>query len=110
MPNFYIQKTQRMKKLMVLALGLLLSYAGMSQTTAPAKADAKKATTAAKTETAKATAPVKADASKTAATAKTEGTKLKADGTPDKRYKENKHLKADGTPDKRYKENKDKKN
>lgn len=32
--------------------------------------------------------------------------KMKKDGTPDKRYKENKHLKADGTPDKRYKENK----
>jgi hypothetical protein len=36
---------------------------------------------------------------------------LKKDGTPDKRYKENKnqHLKKDGTPDKRYKENKPKK-
>lgn len=40
---------------------------------------------------------------------------LKADGTPDKRYKENKatskpeavHTKKDGTPDKRYKENKE---
>lgn len=31
---------------------------------------------------------------------------LKKDGTPDKRYKENKKLKKDGTPDKRYKENK----
>lgn len=31
---------------------------------------------------------------------------LKKDGTPDKRYKSNKHLKSDGTPDKRYKENK----
>ena len=35
---------------------------------------------------------------------------LKKDGTPDKRYKENKakpvHLKKNGTPDKRYKENK----
>lgn len=38
---------------------------------------------------------------------------VKKDGTPDKRYKENKtapattqHLKKDGTPDKRYKENK----
>lgn len=39
----------------------------------------------------------------------------KKDGTPDKRYKENKedkavkpvHAKKDGTPDKRYKENKD---
>ena len=38
----------------------------------------------------------------------------KKDGTPDKRYKENKtppaqHLKKDGTPDKRFKENKTKK-
>ncbi len=32
--------------------------------------------------------------------------KVKKDGTPDKRYKENKKLKKDGTPDKRYKENK----
>lgn len=31
---------------------------------------------------------------------------LKKDGTPDKRYKENKHLKKDGTPDKRFKANK----
>lgn len=46
-------------------------------------------------------------------TAKKE-TKMKKDGTPDMRYKENKsakqapvkHLKKDGTPDKRYKENK----
>ena len=37
-------------------------------------------------------------------------THTKKDGTPDKRYKENKgtttHTKKDGTPDKRYKENK----
>ena len=33
---------------------------------------------------------------------------LKKDGTPDKRFKENKHLKADGTPDKRFKDNKPK--
>lgn len=32
--------------------------------------------------------------------------KMKKDGTPDKRYKQNKHLKKDGTPDKRYKVNK----
>ncbi len=31
--------------------------------------------------------------------------KTKADGTPDKRYKENKKLKKDGTPDKRFKDN-----
>ena len=43
------------------------------------------------------------------------GQKLKKDGTPDMRYKENKeaakaavHTKKDGTPDKRYKENKGK--
>ena len=41
----------------------------------------------------------------TAEKQKTEA-KLKKDGTPDKRYKENKHLKKDGTPDKRYKANK----
>jgi hypothetical protein len=34
--------------------------------------------------------------------------KLKKDGTPDKRYKQNKKLKKDGTPDKRFKENKKK--
>ncbi len=32
-------------------------------------------------------------------------TKTKKDGTPDKRYKENKNLKKDGTPDMRYKQN-----
>lgn len=44
-----------------------------------------------------------------AATPKNEATvsaKMKKDGTPDKRYKENKKLKKDGTPDKRYKVNK----
>lgn len=37
---------------------------------------------------------------------KTTTVKLKKDGTPDKRYKENQKLKKDGTPDKRYKQNK----
>ncbi|MDY3547844.1 hypothetical protein PG291_04425 [Riemerella anatipestifer] len=32
--------------------------------------------------------------------------KLKADGTPDRRYKENRKLKKDGTPDKRFKSRK----
>lgn len=36
----------------------------------------------------------------------TTGTKMKKDGTPDRRYKENKKLKKDGTPDRRYKQNK----
>lgn len=51
---------------------------------------------------------------KSAPTQKTAGTvtstskevKLKKDGTPDKRFKQNKKLKRDGTPDRRYKENK----
>ena len=59
----------------------------------------------------------KKEETKTEAPAKsTEGQKLKKDGTPDKRYKENKEAKQpatptkkDGTPDKRYKENKTKK-
>lgn len=34
--------------------------------------------------------------------------KMKKDGTPDRRFKENKKLKKDGTPDFRYKENKEK--
>jgi hypothetical protein len=54
--------------------------------------------------------------SKDVKTEKTEkaGEHLKKDGTPDKRYKENKEAKPaagptkkDGTPDKRYKSNKD---
>jgi|ERR1700722_10010214 hypothetical protein len=49
-------------------------------------------------------------ATKPAATTSTSTTHLKKDGTPDKRFKENKtppaHLKKDGTPDMRYKENK----
>jgi hypothetical protein len=57
------------------------------------------------------------DAKKTETAAPAEGQKLKKDGTPDKRYKENKEkkeeaapagpLKKDGTPDKRYKANKE---
>jgi hypothetical protein len=57
---------------------------------------------------------VKKDA-KAPAAAQAPAQHLKKDGTPDKRFKENKvapaskHLKKDGTPDKRFKENKDKK-
>lgn len=38
-----------------------------------------------------------------------ETTALKADGTPDKRFKANKSLKKDGTPDMRFTKNKKKK-
>lgn len=74
---------------MSLALGLGFATA---QQTAPATSPAPHQTT--KT--------VKAPEAKTAKPA----AKMKKDGTPDKRYKENKKLKKDGTPDKRYKQNK----
>ncbi len=55
----------------------------------------------------------KADAKKEAPAKKEDkesATKMKKDGTPDKRYKENKeekqHLKKDGTPDKRFNDSK----
>lgn len=54
---------------------------------------------------------VKKDVKAAPAPAVAAGQHLKKDGTPDKRFKENKgtpakHLKKDGTPDMRYKENK----
>jgi hypothetical protein len=81
-----------MKKLLT---GLLAMFMGltvaMAQTPATAKKEVK--TTKAKTEKTVAAAP-----------------KTKKDGTPDRRFKENKKaaagpLKKDGTPDKRYKSN-----
>ena len=48
----------------------------------------------------------KKEAKKTIVKSSYGGVKLKADGTPDRRYKQAKHLKKDGTPDRRYKENK----
>ena len=80
-----------MKKLLT---GLLAMFMGltvaMAQTPATAKKEVK---TKAKTEKTVTSAP-----------------KTKKDGTPDKRFKENKKaaagpLKKDGTPDKRYKSN-----
>ncbi|PKF75421.1 hypothetical protein [Chryseobacterium sp. PMSZPI] len=109
-----------MKKLlsaMSLILGLGLATA---QQTAPATSTTAHppVKTAMKTAKAAETKAVETKAAKTAEvkTAKTAkvaevkaaqpAVKMKKDGTPDKRYKENKHLKKDGTPDKRYKENK----
>jgi hypothetical protein len=99
-----------MKKMIILALGMMLSMAGFSQAlaTQPSKtqvpASARKADSKASTESAKVDKNVKEAKSQSDAGER----KLKADGTPDKRYKENKHLKKDGTPDKRYKEHKGK--
>lgn len=90
-----------MKKLltaMSLILGLGLASA---QQTAPATASK---TTQQAPKTMKAP---EAKMEKPASTStSTGGMKMKKDGTPDKRYKENKNLKKDGTPDKRYKANK----
>ena len=80
---------------MSIVLGLGLASA---QQTAPA---------ATKAQTVKTVKPAKHAPAATVkpATAPT-AAKMKKDGTPDKRYKENKKLKKDGTPDKRYKVNK----
>ncbi|MBK1894450.1 hypothetical protein [Chryseobacterium paridis] len=99
-----------MKKLltaMSLVLGLGLATA---QQTAPATAT-KTTQQAPKTLKAQeAPKTLKAAEVKTAkpavASTSADGMKMKKDGTPDKRYKANKHLKKDGTPDKRYKANK----
>ena len=105
-----------MKKLLVALIAFLGISAFTFAQTAAAPKDPKTKTalkqTDAKAKAAK--SEVKADAAKTTTDAKeVAGGPLKKDGTPDKRYKENKdaakkvHLKKDGTADKRYKENKD---
>ena len=93
-----------MKKLLI-AICFMLGFAGISSAQVAAKKPADKATTATQPAQAKV---VKMDKTKAASVGP-----LKADGTPDKRYKANKAattaavpLKKDGTPDKRYKANK----
>lgn len=96
-----------MKKLLI-AICMMLSFAGLAtaQSTAPA--------TKTTTTTAKPGKVVKMNKTTKSAA----GTGLKADGTPDMRLKENKTkaaapvagpTKKDGTPDMRYKSNKTKK-
>lgn len=92
-----------MKKLLIAAL-LFAGTFSFANAQTKQKHDTKKTTTTAATTK---TAPAKVE--KSTATTK----HLKADGTADKRYKENKTtaaaagpLKKDGTPDKRYKANK----
>ncbi len=100
-----------MKKIFALLLGAALlttsTYAQEKVTTVKAEVKKEKEAKKAKKEAkvAEVTKEVKAEVEKT---------KLKADGTPDKRFKENKEkgtqaagpLKKDGTPDMRYKANK----
>ena len=90
-----------MKKLLI-AICFMLGFTGISSAQVAAKKPVEK-TTATKPATV-----VKMDKPKAIASTGP----LKADGTPDKRFKENKAatatvpLKKDGTPDKRYKVNK----
>lgn len=95
-----------MKKVLIASLFFL----GFTSAT---NAQTVKKTTPAKTtemKVVKATEPKPAPVVKMKTETTTSGVKLKADGTPDKRYKKTKtasgHLKKDGTPDKRYKANK----
>jgi len=81
-----------MKKfLTALSIVLGLGLANAQQAVPATKSKVHKTTTTVKT--------VKPQAAKPAV-------KLKKDGTPDRRFKENQNLKKDGTPDRRYKANK----
>lgn len=85
---------------MSLILGLSFASAQHSQ-----PATASKATVVKKSEV-KTSATTAKEEVKTEKTAAKPAAKMKKDGTPDKRFKTNKHLKKDGTPDQRFKENK----
>jgi len=108
------KKSRIMKKLLS-----LIAIAAFGLTTAFAQAPATKAKTVAKKEVKTTTAPVKAgvkqEAKKVETKTTTTAAKVKADGTPDMRFKENKAkavtkvagpTKKDGTADMRYKANK----
>jgi hypothetical protein len=100
-----------MKKLFAFLLVALFAASTVVSAKAPvAKTDKK----GVKQEVKKEEKAVKETADKKAGEASATGQKLKKDGTPDMRFKENKdaaktevkHLKKDGTPDMRFKENK----
>lgn len=110
-----------MKKIFFLILLFMGSFGfAMAQSKTKAKAPKKaetavvtsgsQSTTGKKVTKARAHHEKKVAQKKTVAIAPGSTTHLKANGTPDKRFKENKvtttHLKKNGTPDKRFKENK----
>ena len=100
-----------MKRLLFIAMILLgLGTIGSAQTKQPTPKKVKVQQTTPKS-TVKSTTTATVTPANTTAAVKTK-TKMKKDGTPDKRYAANKtmtaHVKKDGTPDKRYKENKKK--
>jgi hypothetical protein len=96
-----------MKKLLfVLALwGFSLCFSVQAQ---QANKPAKKENTPVQSDKKLAKEKMKSENKETRAKAKIEAqtrtdSKMKSDGTPDRRYNQNKKLKKDGTPDKRYK-------
>lgn len=88
-----------MKKLILWAAVL-----GMSISSTIAQMPAKPAASPAKPQMEKA-APKQAAVKST--TSPSAAAPMKADGTPDKRFKKNMHVKKDGSPDKRFSEHKD---
>jgi biopolymer transport protein ExbD len=99
--HFNLTKMKNLRALMLLAF-FAVTAPVFAQTATPAKPATNKTTVSTKqTGNDKTTIKVKADGTPDKRYA--ENKKLKADGTPDKRYSENKNLKKDGTPDKRYK-------
>lgn len=98
--NLFLTQNRILMKKLMMALSLIFGL-GLATAQQTQPATAKKAETH-KTEAKK----VEKVAKATKAEAAKPGVKLKKDGTPDKRYKQNKHVKKDGTPDKRFKENK----
>ena len=95
-----------MKKLLLMASLLGFMTGTLSAQTQPVAAPSKTQTPPAKAkmevvkDKASASTPAKKEIKPSAAQ------KMKSDGTPDKRFKENKNVKKDGTPDKRFKANK----
>lgn len=95
-----------MKRIILAALVLLLSTGiGFAQQT-PAKTTQDKTKHAKKEATAVKPNTTAAEHHVASASAAPSSAHLKKDGTPDKRYRQNKHLKKDGTPDKRFKSSK----
>ena len=102
-----------MKKILLAVMAFLaFNIASFAQAAPATKKEPAKMQVVKKTETKKEAKVVSMPPAKTTVAVKTttpvaaKTTKLKKDGTPDKRFKENQHLKKDGTPDLRYKENK----
>lgn len=90
-----------MKKIFLAIAIAAMGFGSLQAQTGAAAKPATAATTVKSSPAKEKTAVKPATETKTVATP---GHKMKKDGTPDKRYANNRHLKKDGTPDKRHKE------